>query len=237
MKILSLFIALIVILSGCSAHRIASIGKINNLDGWEAHPTQLNEPSTTLWKASNENKGENALVIEVSSCNYGQKTFFMVIPPVPLGTMPSLENEPVFIVTVSMLSLEGNYSISPASIQYEDSKGIKYSPISLSVGQNICDIETELSTGKMYHEGEYISVLQPPRVKRTWIPTQESKTYEAKARTENSAVEVVSLSVMFKVKPPSVEEIFYLSIPVSHDGKSIEVPKLTFTKETVWGGW
>jgi len=161
----------------------------------------------------------------------------MVIPPVPLGTIPSLENEPVFIVTVSMLSLEGSYSINPANIQYEDSKGVIHSPISLSVGQNICNIETELSTGKMYHEGEYISVLRPPRVKRAWTPVQELKTYVAKARTDNSAIEAVRLSVMFKVKPPSVEETFYLSIPISHDDNSFEIPKLTFTKETIWGGW
>ena len=237
MNKLSLLIIPVIILSGCSAHRVASIGKINSLDGWVAHPTQLNQPSTTLWKSSEKNKGEVALVLEVTSCNYGKKTFFMMVPPVPLGTRPSLENEPVYIVTLSILPVEGSYSINPATIQYEDSMGNKYKPSSYTVGQNICDIETELSTGKILHEGEYISVLQPPRVKRIWISSQDSKSYIAKARTDHSAAEAVRFSVMFQVKPPSLEEAFYLSIPISHDGKNINVPKLTFTKETIWGGW
>ena len=186
-------------------------------------PNSINKATSLVKKGDLDHDG--SLVINVFPCNHGEKTFFMVVPPVPLGTNPGIDKQPVFILTVNVLPFKGRYTVAPSEIQLEDESGNSVFPIAVSIGSDSCGVDIEPTN----FVGE--------TTKRLWDTHGITDKYEIHARTDESNVKSLEFSVMFDGKPPSLEDKFYITVPVYEDHMSLHVPKITFIRETIWGGW
>ncbi len=101
---------LLSLLLGCTAYRTVSIAYIEGEDDWVARNGYMGGGMREASVVENEQ-----MRFVVSPCNYGKKHVFMLIPPIPLGSLPGCPVEEGFVVYLSIRPGPGSASRRPGT--------------------------------------------------------------------------------------------------------------------------
>lgn len=212
-----LLIGCLAALSGCTSH-YASLGKIEGDNSWKAfNPAPSEDTNVVL-----ENDGKAELAIQITPCNNRDR----YVPPLGyVGTTPS-KKEPHFVIGFGIYPIGNEYELSPSDIKLGGLGKKELTPLSISVGQKLCNIDVEYVIRKKLSGSKEVTHVGPGLRKRKWLSTEEmgaENFFDVRGET-------LEFSVMFDIPAPSIETEFYLTLDLYKDGRLIQMPKIMFTK-------
>ncbi len=217
---------IIIIFAGCSAYREISTGSIQKSAQWHAFPGdhQSYRGEVTVLQMQGQ------ITIEALPCNYGDKYFFSIAPPLPLGKSAGIKKSEVFLVGLTLFPVTRGYTFNPSQIIVSNKTGKRLPPSKISIGESVCSLETESMSGFTSINGKKYRVRYSDQVARTWEAPPMKPIELEDARLE--------LTLMFYGSAPSLDEEFSLSLNgLSKEGTPILVPAINFSKGAHWGGW
>ncbi len=210
--------SLFLLLYGCvgTAHRELSRGYLDLKSGWKV--SAGGGHSSSFYATVFENKDVR---LEIIPCNYEPGYSVLLLPiPMPLGSQPGIEKGPQFLVSGTIYA-DGHLTYSPRNA-FIRINGREIAPMKAANNSKTCDVKETY---------KYV-----PELKRSQEVLREWRAVNADLIFSSNRY--MYFSLWFDMPTPSVEDKFefYLG-SLSIEGKNTEVPIISFSRGSSWGGW